>query len=161
MVTLESLRSAIEQLPRWSPDVTTRITWVNWRNGFQVKVAWYGNASFICYLDFGKDSSAREGLLKRVFDKYSTAGEKPSVIEGHGWSRLDYSLKSKDFISVNELAKIAEEMGAHFTVLYVQECVSSRPLFDLMDIPLVPGEMGKEWVSGSFIPYSCPSGQCL
>jgi hypothetical protein len=30
-----------------------------------------------------------------------------------------------------------------------------------MGIPLVPGEMGKEWIGEEFVSYSCPMGMCL
>lgn len=161
MVPIDLLKSAIEQLPKWNPESVTRLTWVNWRKGYQIKIHWYGDASFICYLDFKQDRLARDAVLKRAFEVHAGAGMKPLLIRGHGWTELDYEFQSDTFISVNEIAEIAQDMGYDFTVLYVQECIGSRPVFQLMGIPLVPGEMGKEWISGAFVPYSCPSGQNL
>ena len=62
---------------------------------------------------------------------------------------------------MNEVADIAESLGYEFSVLYVQECIGARPAFETLGIPLVPGEMGKEWIGGEFVPYSCPMGACL
>ncbi len=161
MVPIELLKRAIDQLPKWNPNTTSRLTWVNWRQGFQIKMSWYGQASLVCFLDFKKNVQARDAVLKQIFSKHADPGKKPVTIAGHGWTALDHSLRSNEFISVNEVAEIAESMGFEFTVLYVQECSAARPAFDTMGIPLVPGEMGKEWVEGTFVPYSCPSGQCL
>jgi len=161
MVPFELLKAAVEQLPKWNPTAVTRLTSVNWRQGYQIKISWYGGASFNCYLDFKRDHLARESVLKRAFGLYAEAGVKPRKVEGHGWSMLDYEFGSDTFISVNEIADLAQSMGFEFTVLYVQSCVSSRPVFSVMGIPLVPGEMGKEWIDGEFVPYSCPAGQNL
>lgn len=161
MVPVELLRSAIEQLPKWSPKVTTAVTWVNWRQGFQIKMSWFGSSSFVCYLDFKKNKGARAAVLKTVFDKFAVTGQKPGVIDGHGWTAMDFSLHSSAFISVNDVAAMATEMGYDFSILYVQEDISSRSIFTLMGIPLVPGEMGKEWINGQFLSYSRPVGMCL
>lgn len=161
MVPIEHLKTAIDQLDKWNPKVATSTTWVNWRQGFQIKMLWFGCASFACYLDFKKNMAARDAVLKCVFEKHAVAGQKPSKIDGHGWTAYDYSLHSSEFISVNEVADIAVAMGFVFSVIYVQECISARPAFDTLGIPLVPGEMGKEWLDGAFVPYSCPSGACL
>jgi hypothetical protein len=160
MITAETLRTAIDQLDKWSPEIATSLSWVNWRKGFQIKMTWFGGAAFACYLDFGKNAAARDAVLKRVFSGVAP-GEEPKVIDGHGWSCLDYSVGSKSFISVNEVAAVASSMGFEFKVLYVQESISARPVFHTMGIPLIPGETGKEWVNGEFISYSCPPDQCL
>lgn len=160
MVTAEALRAAIDQLDKWSADISTSLSWVNWRNGYQIKMTWYGGAAFACYLDFGKNRTARDAVLQRVFEG-AAPGQEPQIIDGHGWSCLDYSANSKNFISVNEVAAVASAMDAEFSVLYVQESISARLVFNTMGIPLVPGEMGKEWINGEFVPYSCPLGQCL
>ncbi|HDS1721653.1 hypothetical protein NPS53_09085 [Pseudomonas putida] len=161
MVPIDNLKAAIDQLDKWSPKVATSTSWVNWRQGFQIKMVWYGCASFACYLDFKKDAAARNAVLKRVFEAHAVAGQKPSKIDGHGWSAYDYSLRCSEFISVNEVAEIAESLGYEFSVLYVQECIGARPAFETLGIPLVPGETGKEWIDGAFVPYSCPMGACL
>lgn len=161
MVPVELLKSAIEELDKWSPKVVTRTSWVNWRQGFQVKMRWYGSATFACYLDFHKNVAGRDAVLKRVFELHSVTGQKPRKIDGHGWTAYDYELSCGEFISVNEVAEIASSMGYEFSIIYVQESISARPAFDTMGIPLVPGEMGKEWVGGAFVPYSCPMGACL
>ncbi|NMZ66910.1 hypothetical protein HBN99_21555 [Pseudomonas oryzihabitans] len=150
MVPVEQLKAAVEQLPKWSPQITSRISWVNWRQGFQIKAHWYGNCSLLCYLDF-KDSVARDDTLATAFKRFAAPGARPRVIHGHGWSCLDYSFPSDHFVSINELAEIVDAKGYAYTVLYVQECVGARPLFEILGIPLVPGEMGKEWVGGKFI----------
>ncbi|MEX6780386.1 hypothetical protein [Pseudomonas aeruginosa] len=161
MVPVELLKTAVEQLPKWNVSAVTRLTSVNWRQGYQIKMHWYDGAAFICYLDFKRDYNAREAVLKRAFEQFADDGAKPRTIDGHGWTKLDYEFRSGSFISVNEIAQIAQSMGYDFTVLYVQESISSRPIFSVMGIPLVPGEMGKEWVDGEFVPYSCPMGQNL
>ena len=161
MVPIDKLKTAIDQLDKWSPKVATSVAWVNWRQGYQIKLLWFGCASFACYLDFKKDRAARDLVLKRVFEKHAVTGQKPSKIDGHGWAAYDYSLRCGEFISVNEVADIAESLGYEFSVLYVQECIGARPAFETLGIPLVPGEMGKEWIGGEFVPYSCPMGACL
>ncbi len=161
MVTADLLRSAIDQLEKWSPRVVSTLTWVNWRRGYQVKISWHGNATFACYLDFGKNCQARDAVLKCAFEAFAVAGDKPRVIDGHGWKAMDYSLQSNSFISSNDVAAMAKEMGLECSILYVQECVASRPIFITLGIPLVPGEMGKEWVNGEFVPYARPIGQNL
>ncbi|WP_116892955.1 hypothetical protein [Pseudomonas savastanoi] len=161
MVPVELLKAAIDQLPKWNLKVTSSLTWVNWRQGFQIKMGWYDGASLLCYLDFKDNQTARDSVLRRVFEIHADAGQKPRLVNGHGWSRYEYELRTTKFISVNEVAEIAQSMGYEFNVLYVQECIGARPVFDTMEIPLIPGEMGKEWVGGGFIPYSCPMGMNL
>lgn len=161
MVPAALLRNAIDQLDKWSPDLGANITWVNWRQGFQVKMSWYGAAAFACYLDFGRDRVARDSVLKAVFERFAPAGQKPRVEKGHGWTALDFSLRSKKYICLNDVIEIARSMGHQFTVIYVQECISSRPIFETMGIALVPGEMGKELINGEFVSYSTPLGMCL
>lgn len=161
MVPVELLKAAVEQLPKWDETAVTRLTTVDWRQGYQIKMHWYGGASFLCFIDFKRDRNAREAVLKRAFELHAGAGAKPRSIDGHGWSMLDYEFRSMTFISVNEVAEIAQSMGYEFTVLYVQESVCSRPVFSVMGIPLVPGETGKEWLAGEFVPYSTPAGKNL
>ena len=160
MVPVDLLKSAIDQLDKWSPETATRVTWVNWRQGSQIKMSWFGSASFACYLDF-KNWDHRDIVLKKIFEAHAEPGKKPRKVDGHGWTSLDYSLNCGEFISVNEVATLTESLGYEFTVLYVQECISARPIFTAMGIPLVPGEMGKEWMNNAFVPYACPIGQCL
>ena len=160
MVPVEQLKAAVEQLPKWSPQITSQVGWVNWRRGFQIKALWYGNCSLLCYLDF-KDRVARDDTLATAFRRFAAPGARPRKSDGHGWSCLDYSFQSDQFVSINELAEIADAKGYAYTVLYVQECVGARPVFATLGIPLVPGEMGKEWVGGEFISYACPAGQNL
>lgn len=160
MVPVEQLKAAVEQLPKWSPQIASRVGWVNWRKGFQVKAHWYGNCALRCYLDFN-DPFARDDILATAFKRFAAPHARLRVIDGHGWSCPDYSFQSDHFVSINELAEIADAKGYAYTVLYVQECIGARPVFETLGIPLVPDEMGKEWVGGEFISYSCPSGQNL
>lgn len=160
MVPAELLRNALDQLTQWQPQIGAKITWVNWRQGFQVKVSWYGNSSFVCFLDFGKDHVARDSVLKGVFEKFAPAGQKAKIEHGHGWSARDYSLESQQYISLNDVVDVANGLHCTFSVLYTQEG-SGRPLFDIMGIPLVPGESGKEWINGELVSYSCPTGKNL
>lgn len=161
MVPVVAFKQAIDQLPIWRNNIGTRVTWVNWRNGNQIKMGWSDNASFHCYIDFGKDGAARMSTMKAAFERFSEAGDKPSVKQGHGWSELDYSFHTKQFVSINEVVELAQGLGLPFTVIYCQSCIDSRPIFETMGIPLVPGEMGKEWIDGEFIPYACPTGRNL
>lgn len=161
LVAPELLLAAIDALPKWDKVNVSKVTWVNWRQGFQIKMGWHSGAALQCYVDFGRDSVARDCVLARAFHAYAPTGQQPGIIDGHGWTKLNYTFHSKNFISVNEVAAIATEMGYEFTVIYVQEDISARPVFDLMGIPLVPGEMGKEWVNGQFVAYSRTGYQCL
>lgn len=161
MVPVEKLKAAIDQLNKWDINTVSSVSWVNWRGGYQIKMGWYRGAALNCYLDFKADRTARDAVLKDVFNKFAVAGQKPKRIDGHGWSCMDYSLDSTSFISVNEVADIAQSMGYEFTVIYVQECVTARPVFGTMGIPLVPGESGKEWAGDAFLSYCCPLGQNL
>lgn len=154
------LIAATEQLSRYAKNYVTYVSWVNWRQGFQIVMSWHGNPSLRCYVCF-ETHSDRQAVFKQVFEEFAAAGQKPKTIDGHGWSAPDYTLYSGDFISVNAVARAAAAQGVNFTVIYNQESVSARPLFGVMGIPLVPGEMGKEWVNGEFIPYSCPTGMNL
>jgi hypothetical protein len=92
MVTEKALLAALDGLKKWSEETKTRATWVNWRDGYQIRMYWYGNESISCYLDFGKDSCKRDEVLKAIFDRHARQGQKPSKIDGHGWSRPDYTL---------------------------------------------------------------------
>jgi hypothetical protein len=161
MVPVDVLRSAIDQLEAWHAPRLSTIGWVNWRKGYQVKLLWKSNPTFICYLDFGTNSAAREAVMKRAFERFAPAGTKPKKEIGHGWTRLDYSLRTDDFVSVQDLAEIADELGFQYTILYVQNTSGARPLFETLGIPLVPGESGKEWTGSEFIGYTTPRGQNL
>ncbi|MBM5458718.1 hypothetical protein H8F21_14210 [Pseudomonas sp. P66] len=161
MVPAELLKAAIDQLSKWDPKAATRLSWVNWRQGYQIKMCWYGGAALNCYLDFKKDSTARDAVLRHLFERHAGPGKKPTMINGHGWTALDHQFSTGEFLSVNEIAEVAKGLGYEFTVLYVQESVSARPAFSLMEIPLVPGETGKEWIDGEIVPYACPLGMNL
>ncbi|HDS0960469.1 TPA: hypothetical protein QDZ28_004222 [Pseudomonas putida] len=161
LVPAELLKAATDQLNKWNPNAVTRLSWVNWRQGYQIKMGWYDGAALNCYLDFKKNSAGRDAVLKHLFNLHAGPGKKPSVINGHGWSKLCHEFSTGEFLSVNEVAEVAKSLGCEFTVIYVQTCVSARPVFEVMGIPLVPGEMGKEWIDGEFVPYSCPSGMNL
>lgn len=160
MVPAESLEKAVNLLNKYSKKAT-RITFVNWRGSYQVKMGWYGGAALECFLDFQGDKAARDAVLKAVFEKHAAPGGEPATIDGHGWSFSDYTLIAEPFISLNEVAGIAEQMGFQFSVLYVQEDISARPVFEVMGIPLVPGEMGKEWKGGQFHSYTRSVDACL
>ena len=161
MVPVDVLRSAIDTLESWNDQPLSSVGWVNWRKGYQVKLLWKGNPTFICYLDFGSSMAARDTVLKHAFDRYAPAGMKPRKEVGHGWTRLDHSMRIDAFISVQDLAAIADELGFVYTILYVQNTSDARPLFDALGIPLVPGESGKEWTGSEFISYATPAGQNL
>ncbi|MFL1449236.1 hypothetical protein ACI77O_12645 [Pseudomonas tritici] len=160
MVPAELLQKAVDMLPKYSKK-TTYITWVNWRQGYQVKMGWFSGSALECYLDFKGNRAARDSVLKAVFEKYSPSGRKPGTIDGHGWSAADYTLHGETFVSVNDVADIATDLGLEFSVLYVQESITARPVFGAMGIPLVPGEMGKVWVDGKFLPYTRTVDACL
>lgn len=161
LVPAELLKSAIDQLSKWDLTATTRLSWVNWRQGYQIKMAWYGGSALNCYLDFKANMTARDAVLRRLFKLHAAPGKKPTVINGHGWTTLCHEFSTVEFLSVNEVAAVAKSLGHEFTILYVQTCVSARPTFDQLGIPLVPGEMGKEWINGAFVSYACPAGMNL
>lgn len=139
----------------------TSVDWVNWRKGqYQIKVCWNGNCGLACYLNFFS-SADRDAVHAELFKRYADPGTKPYLEEGHGWTKLRHSFFTQSLLSINELAEVAHEMGRKFTIIYVQECVEFRYLFTIMGIPLVPGEMGKEWIDGIMHPYSCETGKNL
>jgi hypothetical protein len=153
MVPAVLLRAAVNQLEKVRPEIASKISWVNWRKGFQVKLSWFGSAAFNCYVDLGKNESARNALMKEVFLRFAPAGLAPKKNIGHGWTEMDYSLICGEYICLNDVVEMATRMGLEFTVLYVQSSGSARHLFDSMGIPLVPGEMGKraDWRSIRFL----------
>ena len=161
MVPENLFRAAVDQLPQWRNSKLSHVGWVNWRDGYQIQMKWKGYETFSCYLDFGRNKSARAAVITRLFELHAPAGQKPSVIDGHGWQALDHTFFTNEFLSVNAVAALATEMGFEFTVLYVQESISSRPIFDTMGIPLVPGETGKEWTGSELISYAKPMNRYL
>jgi hypothetical protein len=161
MVPANLFRAAVDQLPQWRNSKMSHVGWVNWRDGYQVQLQWKGYESFSCYLDFGRNKAARNTVIASLFERHAPAGQKPAVIDGHGWQALDHTFSTNEFLSVNEVAELATEMGFDFTVLYVQASISSRPIFETMGIPLVPGETGKEWTGSEFISYATPTNRCL
>ena len=114
MLPVEQLKAAAEQLPKWSPQITSRVGWVNWRGGFQIKAHWYRNCSLLCCLDF-KHSAARDAVLATAFKRFAVPDTWPRKIDGQGWSCLDYSFQSDHFVSINELAEIADAKGYAYT----------------------------------------------
>jgi hypothetical protein len=162
MVPISDLKAGIDLLKVWhTADMGTRVSWVNWRDGYQLKMGWNGSAAFNCYLDFGKAFASRQSAMKAAFERFAEPGTKPRVEQGHGWTELDHSFKTKQFVSVNEVAELAKDLGLEFTIIYCQTCSGSRHIFETMGIALVPGEVGKELVNGELIPYSCPMGRNL
>lgn len=163
MVPAHVFTDAIKKLPEWdnNPNRFSSVDTVDWRSGFQIVMMWRGNATFQCYLDFGKDHAARDAVMRAAFEQHAPAGKKPKRIACHGYSCLEHEFDSPEILTVNQIAEIAEGLGYKFTVLYVQSCSASRPLFDDLGIPLSIGEMGKEWKDGAFIPYSTPMGKNL
>lgn len=139
----------------------TSVNWVNWRqNQFQIKVSWNNNGSLSCYLNFFS-AADRDHVHAELFERYAKPGTTPYRQEGHGWTKLRHDFGTDDVITINELAQVADEAFIRYTVIYAQEDISVRPLFDLMGIPLVPGEMGKELIDGVMTPYSREVGKCL
>ena len=88
MVPVEQLKAAVEQLPKWSSQITRQVGWVNWRQGFQIKALWYGKCSLLCYLD-SKDRVARDNTLVTAFKRFAVLDARPRKIDGHGCSCLD------------------------------------------------------------------------
>lgn len=167
LVDTEKLVNAITTLKTYGHKNGTYLNWVNWRSGAQVKMTWNGISSFSVYFDMRTNDlytsvhSARDALLEKAFKTFMPEGAKPRIEYGHGWTKARHEFWSNDFISANQIAELANELGLCFTVIYVQECIDARPAFDILGIPLVPGEMGKEWIDGEYHPYSCPTGKCL
>lgn len=162
------LRTALASLTEAGQPFHTQISWVNWREGAQIKIGWNRTFSLFVYIDiresgsYGSVYAARNALLERAFKHYMPEGSEPQVRDRYTrYASLDYQFTQPGFISPNEIVSIAEEMGIGFSVLYIQECVSARSAFNLLGIPLDPGEMGKEWINGEYLPYSCPIGKCL
>ena len=72
LVAPELLLAAIDALPKWDKVNVSKVTWVNWRQGFQIKMGWHSGAALQCYVDFGRDSVARDCVLARSWS-WSTA----------------------------------------------------------------------------------------
>lgn len=139
----------------------TSVTWVNWREKeFQIKVSWHGSLGLMCYLNFFSISE-RDCALKALFNVYAKSGEKPFIEQGHGWTKARYGFVSNDTLTINALANKVAELGYHFTIIYNQEYISARSAFDVMGIPLVPGERGKELIDGIMKPYYARPGKNL
>ncbi|MDH1930429.1 hypothetical protein [Pseudomonas sp. GD03696] len=66
LVPAELLKAAIDQLNKWNRNPVTRLSWVNWRQGYQIKMGWYDGAALNCYLDFKKNSAGRDAVLNRA-----------------------------------------------------------------------------------------------
>lgn len=172
LVPADKLLQAIESLPAWPRDRTemrTSLSWVNWRSskGAQIKLSWRGCSSFLVFIDvldsegYGNRYRAREALLEAAFKQFADEGAKPRLEHGHGWTAYRWDFTAKRFVTPQDITAIAEKMGIHVGALYVQECISGRHAFDILGIPLVPGENGKEFVGGEWISYSTPLGKCL
>lgn len=139
----------------------TSVRWVNWRESeYQIKVTWNGNCSLHCYLNFFS-AAERDAVHEEAFNVHAMAGEKPYLEKGHGRVKLRHDFFTTKVVTVNQLAAIADEMGIQYTVIYKQECIEARPLFQTLGIPLVPGEMGKELINGVMKSYSCDVFKCL
>lgn len=160
MVPQKVFNDIINSIKPWR-SVNTEINWVNWRKDeYQIKVEWSGRATLVCYLNFFSQSE-RDAVHAAIFEKHARAGEKPYLQQGHGWAKYRHDMVSDKLITINELSAIANEMDIKHTVIYAQENISARPLFDDMGIPLVAGEMGKELIDGVMQPYSREAGKCL
>lgn len=146
------------------PKDTTHFTWVNWRTAYggQVAVSW-GNtgSSFRVYFDFPEHHRpARDDALRVLFSKYAPKHLKAGLIEGHGWTKEEHTFTADRIVGIWEIYQVVKRYGCT-SIIYVQESVSARWVFDKLGIPLVPGESGKEWVKGKFIPYATPQGKCI
>ncbi|EKY4113681.1 TPA: hypothetical protein ACGW3M_000979 [Pseudomonas aeruginosa] len=160
MIAPEVLRKAVDALQHFRGSSATRLTEVDWRDGHQIKVSWYGNDSLACYLDFGKDRAKRRAVMAACYRLFGGFDREPEVLpRSGGVVDADFTTLSREFISINEVADLAASMGGQFSVLYVQDC--NRSVFDLLGMQLQPGELGVEWLNGQFIPYTCQPGKCL
>lgn len=160
LVSADVLQGAVNKLKMYGKWKLSRVSYVNWRNGYQIKVSWKDSGALECFLDFGKNHAGRNRVLRAAHSFYAPKDYEPVL--GYTPSEEDrFGFESNAFISVNDIAALALGMGEPFTVLYVQSSISARPLFADMGIGLVPGEMGKEWIDGEFVGYSCETGKCL
>lgn len=160
MVPKKVFNRIIQSIEPWN-GVNTEINWVNWRKDqYQIKTQWSGRETLVCYLNFFSQSE-RDAVHAEIFKRYSRKDQKPYLQQGHGWSKYRHDLVCKRLITINELSAVANEMGIKHTVIYVQENISARPLFDEMGISLIPGEMGKELIDGVMHPYSRDVNRCL
>lgn len=160
LVHADVLQGAVNKLKGYGQYKISRVSCVNWRGGYQIKVSWKGGVGLECYLDFGKNHAGRSRVLRAAHSFHAPKDYKPVL----GYVPLDedrFAFESNAFISINDIATLALDMGEPFTVLYVQSSISARPLFADMGIGLVPGEMGKEWIDGEFVGYRCETGKCL
>tara|TARA_R110002094_G_scaffold165050_1_gene148970 strand:+ start:128 stop:652 length:525 start_codon:yes stop_codon:yes gene_type:complete len=160
LVPVNLLKEALDLLPTYGK-AGTDLGCVNWRDAFQITVQWNNNSCLECYVEFQR-SSDRNAILKAAFDRFAPGGTKPMLRDTYTiWERPEYVFHAPELISVNDIVAICIERGVEVTVLYVQESPKARPVFDVMGIPLVPGEMGKEWINGEFHPYSRHKDKCL
>ena len=137
----------------------TSVGWVNWRaSEYQIKVTWNNSEALECYLNFFS-AADRDFIHAKLFARYAEAGSKPFKDEGHGWTVLRHNFRTSSILTINEMARLADELGVRYTVIYKQS--SNRHLFEIMGIPLAAGESGKEVVDGQVMPYRCLTGKCL
>jgi hypothetical protein len=160
MVKKSLFMAAIGELTSFGEQGTS-VKWVNWRKDeYQIVLEWNNAPSFACYLSI-KSATDRDALHKKLFELFANKDQKPFHQEGHGWSKMRYDFWSSNVISINKIADIADGMGLVYTIIYAQESISARNVFNTMQIGLVPGESGKELIQGTYSPYARETGKCL
>lgn len=169
MVNKRKLIKALYELKErttWLRDRSdrTEFSWVNWRTayGCQIAVSWCGLAAcFRVYFDFPeKEHINRDAALAELFAKFAPEGLKPREVWGHGWTSWNHDFVAEGVVSIHQIYQIAKKHGCT-SIIYNQESISARWVFDSLGIPLVPGESGKEWIKGKFHPYATEAGKCI
>lgn len=163
MISHELLKQATDiAIPSWCKKKSTRVVWVNWReDSVQIKFTWNDVSDFAVYLDFkakclGASDRNRDAVMKKLFEMHAPMGQKPFKDR---WGFMRYDFITTEFVSPNQAAKIADELGYEYTVIYATQ--GNREFMSKIGISIVPGETGKEWISGVFHSYKPLPGKNL
>lgn len=154
------LFQALAHLPsyRW---IGTEMSWANWRNSWQIIVSWNDGQALRCYVCFNTRAE-RDSTLQAAAHKWAQLATK---VDLGGMQHPDdppvCRIRLPAVSNIHELVDLAHQQGSSVSVIYKQECISARAAFDMMGIPLVPGECGKELTAQGYISYHAPAGQCL
>lgn len=151
-----------------SKEMSTFLSWVNWReNSAQIKMTWRDSISLTVYFDFKADSKSqsvanRQAVLKKLFEMHST---KKTPGFGNATNGPSYDFHTQKFISPNDVAAVADEMGVEYSVIYVEgfsfSTFESSNFMAEFGMPLTRGETGKEWIKGEYHSYRPCSGKNL
>lgn len=152
MIPDSTLRAAIDKLPKYKNSANTYVSWIGLGQSCLIKISWFSRESALCcYIDFKNNQNERDAVLKAAFLKFAKGSSEAFHDTKVG---VTYSFSSNEVLTPNDIIELAKTKDIGFTLIYAQEDISARPLFEDLGIPLIPGETGKEWVKGDYLSYS-------